>query len=479
MPEDIFPHIAKIPHLARIRELALRYDSRCWLTGGFLRDCVRGAAFAKYDFDFTFSDDVEQIARDFAKAIGGTAVLLDKEKRSVRVTKKRRGGILDYDFNAMRAPTIEDDLRMRDITVNALGVDIMSRQKVLIDVSASCDDISNRVIRVISRENITDDPLRIFRAFRFMAQLAATLDSATRTYIAEHASLLTQSAGERIADEFFKICAFPQAHRIVLEMDDTGVLDVIFPELVAMRGMEQGDYHHLDVRAHSVDTVRSFEGLCAQHVRDHAVLDVYLAEEIGQGRTRYQLLKLALLLHDVGKPATRAHGEKRTTFYEHDRVGSEMAGEICGRLKMSGKEKEFVQKMVAMHMRPGTLADMEQPTPHALYRFFRDSKGDGAGVVLTGLSDWRSTCGPGIDASRRVRHETIMLKLIDDYFAHLAKTPSLPILSGHDLLAMGFVPGPIIGQIMEDLAQRRALGEIHTKQEARKIVRSVYDPKRR
>jgi len=479
MHVDPAPHIAKIPHLARIRALAKKYDSRCWLTGGFLRDCLRGKPFVKNDFDFTFSGDLESIARDFACEIGGTAVLLDKEKRSVRVTKKTRAGILDYDFNAMRASTIEEDLRMRDITVNALGVDIMSRRNELIDVCGSLADIKHRMIRVVSAKNLTDDPLRIVRAFRFMAQLDGEISPETFELIAGLAGSVATAAGERVADELFKIFACPHAFRVITAMDACGVFESVFPEFAPMRDMEQGDYHHLDVRAHSLDTLRSYEALNAKRTVRHLLIDHYIAEEVGQGRTRHQLLKLAVILHDVGKPRARAVGEKRTTFYEHDRIGAEIAGEVCARLRMSGKETAFVQRMVSMHMRPGMLADLERLTPHAAYRFFRDCKGEGAGVILTGLSDWRSTCGSGIDASRRAQHERTLFRLMDDYFAHLAAKPTKPILSGSDLLELGFSAGPLIGEIMEELAERRALGEISTKQQARTFVRKEYGHQRR
>jgi putative nucleotidyltransferase with HDIG domain len=473
------PHIARIPYLSALRAICRAHDARCWLTGGFLRDCARGRPFVKYDFDFTVSGDVESIARLLADEIGGSAVLLDKEKRSVRVTKKRRGGTLDIDLNAMRAETIEEDLCMRDITVNALGVDVMARRKEIIDVCGSRADIASRTIRVFRRENLTDDPLRIVRVFRFMAQLDGSLDPQTAAYARTLAQAVSEAAGERVADELFKIFAQPHAARIIARMDECGVLSVIMPELEAMRGMEQGDYHHLDVLAHSFEALRSYEAWCSKKTVRHLLIDPYLDEDVAQGRTRRQLLKLAVLLHDVGKPRARADGETRTTFYEHDRFGAQIAGDICARLKMSGKETAFVQKIVALHMRPGMLADLERLTPRAAYRFFRDCKGDGAGVIIAGLSDWRATCGPGIDTTRRALHERILMRLADDYFAHLAARPLRPLLTGAQLLEMGFLPGPLIGTIMEDLAERRALGEIGTKQAAQTHVRKTYGDQRR
>jgi poly(A) polymerase len=466
--------INKIPYLRVIRRLARDENVTIWLVGGFLRDLYAGRPFERFDYDFTLDRKTTSFARRFARETGGTCVVLDKVQRSIRVVVKSRKGMLNYDFNDLRGTSIKEDLEKRDFTVNALAVDLLDRRGVVHDPTSGLKDVDEKTLRTTTPQNFRDDPVRILRAFSFMGRFGFCLESATARYVEQGALSLRAAAGERVAEELFKVFAASHAYSLLSDMDRLGVLEILLPESRAMRGMEQGDYHHLDVWGHSMETVHCFEDLYLGSLRHHPDIERYLREEVAQKRTRYQLMKLACLLHDVGKPPAHAHKDRRTIFYEHERIGSEMMVEIAQRLRLSQRETEFLSLLVFMHLRPGYLADTRMPSDKAVYRFFRASRGEGAGIIILSLSDWRATRGTAIDLVKRRSHERIMLSLIDRYFDKIKEKPKKRLISGHDIMrALRLPPSKLIGVILEEVEERHHLGLIHTKHEALDVAREV------
>jgi len=382
--------------------------------------------------------------------------------------------MLNYDFNASRGKTIDEDLRKRDFTINALAVALLDRRYAVCDPTGGIGDIGRRIIRTADEQNLRDDPLRILRVFSFMGRFGFRLEPATASYIRRHADMLKAAAGERVSEELFKVFSNTHAHSLLNDMDGMGVLEVLFPEIRAMRGMEQGDYHHLDVWGHSLETVRCFENLYIRSLKRHPDVERYLQEEIAQKRTRYQLMKLACLLHDVGKPAACSRKDKRTVFYEHERIGRDMVMDIGRRLRLSQREIEFLARLVFMHMRPGYLADTKRPSDKAVYRFFRAAADEGAGVIILSLSDWRAARGKGIDLKKRRSHERIMISLIDRYFEKMKEKPKKRLVTGHDIMkALHLPPSKLIGRILEEIEEQQHLGLIHTRHEAFDVARRV------
>ena len=465
-------HIKQIPFISKIKKIIKEEKVEAYLVGGFLRDIYLGKAFNKYDFDFTLTKKTEKVARIFAKETGGTCIMLDKVNRSIRVSVKHKGKILDYDFNKLRADTIEEDLCMRDFTVNSMAVNLLDKTTSVIDPCGGISSIKIKALKTEREANLRDDPVRIMRAYSMSALHGFEIEPTTRKYLKKYSQKIVKAPFERISEELFKIFSNKSSFKFIIEMDNDDVLDKIFPEIKKMRGMKQGDYHHLDVLLHSFEALNCYERLYSHDLKGHSDLIDYLDLEVAQGRTRYQLVKLACLLHDIGKPAAKASKEGRTIFYEHDKIGSDMVGKISKRLKLSGKEDDFLKLLVKMHMRPGHLADIKTPTDRAIFRFFKASQGEGAGIIVLCLSDWHATCGPAIDLKLRKSHERIMLKLIDDYFAKQKEKPVKKLLSGDDIMKILKVkPSPLVGKVLAALEEAQAMGEINTKAQAREFIK--------
>lgn len=257
-------------------------------------------------------------------------------------------------------------------------------------------------------------------------------------------------------------------------MDNSGILGEFIPYIDKARGVFQGGYHHLDVWQHSLETLRQFEIFYKRKLcKDKDILD-YLNEELAQDRTRKHIIKLACLLHDIGKPFAKKQKDKKTIFHTHEKIGRDLAEEIALKLRFSLKEKEFLKKLIFWHLRPGYLAGEKKPSYRAVYRFFHDTEEEGAGVIILSLSDWRATRGVLVDEKRRKKHERIMVNLIDHYFAEKKKVPLPKILNGYDIMRrFKLSPSPLIGKILKKVKEEQALGKVSTKNEAYKTAKKI------
>jgi len=471
---DCLVSLKKIPHLALISRISRKHDIGLWLVGGFLRDSFIGIQKPLFDFDFCVEKNTYAVAREFSQAIGSKYIVLDKEQESLRVVLRKKNKQYHFDFSRMRAASLEEDLRLRDFTINTLAVDLKSSRRKLIDCLGAIPDLQRKVIRVPSEGVIAEDPLRILRGFVFAACYDFRIDPGTLRLMCKYKTLLKRCAGERIAQELFKLFLAAYSYKTIVHMDSLGVLEEIIPFVSNTKGVLQGSYHHLDVWAHSVETLRQFELLYGKKLKGNNDIFSYLNEEIAQGRNRMQLIKLACLLHDVGKPLAKKKLKKRTIFYEHEKIGQRMAVKVADGLRLSSKEKDVLKKLIFWHLRPGYLADQIRPTRRAIYHYFRDTQEEGIAVILLSLSDWRATRGPLTSSFRRRRHERIMLKILFEHIEEQKKKPLPKLVDGNDIMKKyRLASGPLVGLILKKINEAQVLGKITTKSQAYRIARHI------
>ena len=471
--------IEKIPYLSKIKKIAKKQDVEVYLVGGVLRDIFLSGKIIKLDFDFAVEKKVEKFVRGFAKEVKGRIVVLDKVLRNIRVVKKKKGQILNYDFSVFRKQPFKEDIKKRDFTVNTLAVKINSYPALkLIDFASGLRDLNRKVVKCVSSHAFKDDALRIMRAYSLKAQYNFKIVRDTERLIVKDKDLLSKISPERISEELFKIFKNPKSYSLIKDMDKSSVLTKIFPQINPMRGIGKAGYHHLDVWDHSVETLRCFESLYRRKVSRSQDIQKYLGVSVAQSRSRLVLIKFACLFHDIGKPKAMVQKKKKTLFHSHEKIGADMLDKICKNLRLSGKETDFIKHLTFMHLRPGYLADTKRPSKRAIFRYFRDAGEDAVGILLLSLADWRATRGPLTDLKKRRSHERIMFYLIDEYFKEKKKPAEKRLVTGNDIMkSLDISPSPLLGKILRIIDENQVLGKVKTKQQALKLARHIYKQK--
>jgi len=442
--------------------------------GGALRDYYldrRGA-----DLDFAVDGGAIALSRQLARRLHGTFVLLDREHGSARVVKRIDGVIWTFDLTDWRGTSIQKDLNLRDFTINALAVDILekdpSSSKVL-EVKGSRRDLKTGVVRMISSKVFEDDPLRLLRAFSLHATLGFRIDPDTAKQIKKDTYLISSVAAERIREEVFRILASRRAYETFSAMDKIGLLAQVIPQITVMYGIHQGGYHHLDVWNHSLEVLCKLEESINKLEPDDCWKG-YLQEIIGGGHSRMALLKMSAILHDIGKPETRAQEGSRTTFHTHEHAGEHITRQVAKHLKLSVKERFFLEDAVRLHLRPGYLSNFKVPSPKAIFRYLRDTKQEAASVAILAMADQAATRGPLTSVAKSKHHAKTCRMLIERYFEGKDQKPKQRLLTGHDLIKeLKLKPSKLFGKILSKVEEAVALGKIKTKPEALALAKSV------
>lgn len=461
-----------------VLKIAKKRKIKLYLVGGYLRDILLGRGKDNPDIDFCLKRGAINFGREVARKIKGGFVILDKTHGCSRVVKRIKDKIYTLDFTDFRGKTIEDDLLHRDFTINALSIELEKLflgkgiENLIIDPYKGRRDLGRKIVRLVNKKAFDEDPLRVLRAFSLAIIFNFKIDKETLKAIKLKAKGLSGVSYERIRDELFKILERPNSFGYLEQLDKLKILKIIIPEIEVMRGVKQGPYHHLDVWQHTLETVRQLELLITELKNNQEVQD-YLDEIISPVRSRRALIKLGALLHDTGKPVALRHEDGKTKFHGHERIGSDIAQNIAERLKLSNDETDSLEKMVLWHLRPGYLADNQEITPRAIFRYFRDTQKEGVSILLISIADQRATKGPLTSKGSRIHHEKVVLNLIKEYFARMKEKKLPRLISGDDLLKkFKLEPSPLIGKILREIEELQAIGKIKTRKDALQIAKS-------
>ena len=461
--------------MAALVKVARRRGTELYAVGGTVRDWLLSRS--SHDLDLTVARNAEEFCRDLIGELGGgTFVRLGTaDEEAARVVWKG----LDVDVSAFRggAERLADDLRLRDFSINSLAVDLVALMDDrdhadLIDPMSGLEDLECGVLRHCPGA-FTADPLRLLRAYRFMATLGFTVDEATRKAIGDNSEHISRVAAERIRYELELIIRTEQSAEILWQMHGAGLLQRILPELYAGMGVEQPGFHHLDVFHHNFQVLREMEQLLSAaesvYPENAEEITAYLA-----GRHVRGCLKWAALLHDIGKPeaAGRAAGDAgRVTFYGHDEIGRRQFEGYARRLKWSNEERERTGSLIAMHMHPFHLCNVQREqrlSRRAAMKLCRRAGENLPGLFLLAMADSLASRGE----LKPERMEEELVKLYREVAAinkeHIR--PALcgpPLLGGRDLIDQcGLEPGPVFSLILEELQALQVEGEVTTRKEA-------------
>ena len=457
---------------------------KLYLVGGALRDLILNRKKENPDFDFCLKHGAINFGRKLSKQLRAGFVILDEEHAACRLVKKFEGKVYTFDFTDFRAKTLEKDLLHRDFTINSMAVELKNifgegdLNALIIDPYSGRTDLKRKIIQVTSKNSFKEDPLRILRAFSLSCMLGLDLDKETLRLAKKEKHLISEVSSERIREELFKIFDSRSAHASLVILDKLKILEIIFPEIKPMRAIGQGPYHHLDVWQHTLETLNQFE-LLLKVVKEDLEINKYLTEELSSLRKRSSLLKLACILHDVGKPKALRREKGKIIFHGHERIGLGLTRIISRRLKLANDEVRSLERIVLWHLRPGYLANNGHPTERAIFRYFRDTGNDALAVLLLSLADQRATKGPLTTALSRVRHEKTVKALISRLLNQKNEKKPAPFLNGNNVMRkFKLQPGPLIGKVLSGLEEAQAIGKVKNKKEAYDLAASIIKRKK-
>lgn len=451
--------------LAALLRVTKRRGVRLFLVGGTVRDWLLGRT--THDLDIAAAGPVRPLAELLRQELGGGA-LIDLSATDDEVIRLVWQGE-QIDFSSFRAgvPTIEEDLALRDFTLNALAVPLTPEMTAeIIDPTGGLDDLQAGRISHCPGAFVAD-PVRMLRGFRLAATLGFALDPATLAEIGRNAPLIGRVAAERITYEMRIIFASARTHGTLAAMDQAGLLRQLLPELYEGEGVEQPEFHHLDVFGHSFLALAMMEKIVAEpgsfYPEDDAIIR-YLEEDEAKA-----CLKWAALLHDIGKPVTREfppEGQGRVTFYRHDEVGRKIFQRFAERSRWSNAEIERTGGLIAMHMHPFHLCNLQlergRITRRAAVKLIRRAGGELPGLFLLAMAD--SLASRGEKKPERMEEELALLyetvrQTYREFIEPVLRGPRL--VTGRDLIeSFGLTPGPLFAELLSELEIARVEGAV-------------------
>ncbi|MBU0618635.1 HD domain-containing protein [Patescibacteria group bacterium] len=417
---------------------------QAYVVGGAIRDLLMDKEL--YDWDFTTDAQPEEIIKLFPEAFydnvfGTVGVTGEHLKKQFKLKDKTTEDEAVFEITTFRSESgysdrrrpdkvvwgknLEEDLARRDFTVNAMALKIKNaklkmQNYQIVDPYEGQEDLKKRLIRAVGNPNtrFSEDGLRMMRAIRIGAQLGFGIEEKTLAAINTNAELIKQIASERIRDEFLKLLVSDYPKQGIMLMSSSGLLQEILPELLAMRGVTQAGHHTKDVWDHSLDSLQE----CP---------------------SRDPIVRLAVLLHDVGKPTVFQRQKGTITFYNHEVVGARMAKKIADRLRLSKKQKELLWLLVRWHM----FAYEPKMTDKAIRRFIRRVGRENINqMMMLRIGD---RLGGGSKAT------SWRLRELQERIGQVLYTPmqiSDLKISGHDVMkVLKIKSGPKIGQVLEKL----------------------------
>jgi putative nucleotidyltransferase with HDIG domain len=445
--------------------------SPVWLVGGAVRDLLVGRPVR--DVDLAVPGGSVAAARRLAERLEAAYVPLGEPHGMARVVLPGPSP-LHVDLADLRAPTLEADLAARDVTIDAMAVDLaalLSGAGALKDPTGGVGDLAARRLRACGPGAFADDPLRVLRLLRLAHQLDLSIDPETEALARSAAPGLASVAAERVRDELAHVLRLAASVPAIRLADAWSALDVILPEIAPMRTASQSAPHRFTVWEHSLRALEAADallgdlGLLAPH---DARVAVSLAEPMGGGLSRREVWKLAVLLHDVAKPETRSvEPDGRTRFLGHDRLGAERAQDIAARLRWPVRAGQVLALLVRQHLRPMHLGMLDEVSRRARYRFHRDVGEEVPALVCLTIADAAGTDGRAPTLVYRGGTRVLLESLLAGERPAAEEAAAPPLVRGEDVMAaLGLSSGPAVGRALRRVREAQALGLVRTREEA-------------
>jgi tRNA nucleotidyltransferase/poly(A) polymerase len=461
-----------------IGETADELQMECYVIGGFVRDLFLERPSNDIDCvvvgsGITIAKAVaEKIKEKFHKkphiavyANFGTAQIHFDGNEIEFVGARRESYSHDSRKPVVEDGTLEDDQNRRDFTINAMALCLnTNRFGELVDPFYGLEDLEDGIIRTPLDPDITfsDDPLRMMRCVRFATQLNFFIEDETFDALQRNAERIKIISGERIADEFNKIMLAKHPSKGIMDLERCGLLQLILPELVALEGVEtmngrghKDNFYHTLAVLENVVKAQESENEELRIKNEECLMEddnVSYFQSSPSGDERGALwLRWAALLHDIGKPKSkRWDASNGWTFHNHDFYGQKMVPNIFRRMKLPLDERmKYVQKLVALHMRPIVIAD-EEVTDSAVRRLLSDA-GDNIDDLMM-LCEADITSKNELKKARFLENFRIVREKIADLKERDYKRLFQPVIDGDEIMQMfNLKPSREVGTLKQSL----------------------------
>jgi len=457
-----------------------------YLVGGTVRDLVIGKT--PKDLDLVV-EDARATAEMLCHITEAHYFMLDEERNTVRVYLGLERWQLD--IASLQGTTIEADLSQRDFTINAMaiaygGEDTSDADSILdllglltsskfnideqlIDPYTGQLHLQHKVITKVSDSIFTNDPVRMLRAVRIAGQLGCSIEAATENLIKEQAALLNDAAGERLREEIMLILSLPNTNLWMEKLVELGLIEQLLPPLNQAWLCKDDEKNRLhDLYGHSLMAVVRLEELgtaaYAPFMSSAIQLKKDLLQQLVPGRNRLQVLKLAGLMHDLGKTDNNCVANSDGSD-NHASIGAEIAAQICSSLALSRRETDTITRLIRNHYRIFEIYRQNQAIGADIFSLMEELADDYPLLVLLAWADWQSG---KTEAIKKEQHFQEFLRfLIREYYEHYLVIKSKPIATGEDVMKiLGINPSPRVGQVLGQVRKAQFMREINNREAA-------------
>jgi poly(A) polymerase len=480
--KEIGEEILRDRLLFQLSNLAKGKDIPLFLVGGYVRDlflgrhrpvCRQGGpAFRRApnragseqtgkDYDFTLPREATSFISSIEESLHLHFFKVGKEEMDT-VTYRTIKEDMSIDLTFFHEGRIDEDLRRRDFTINAIAFSL--RDETFHWVEGALQDIEKRLIRTVSSHSIDQDPLRMLRAIRYLCTLDGfTMDPALKEEISQKRELICKLPGERMKMELDHILLSPQPAVGMKSLYETSLLLTLLPEMRGLETLGQDEHHHLNVLSHTLLMVEKISW-ALEWIALHG-------REIDLPPEDWLTLYYAALFHDMGKQDTYSKdGKGKVHFYCHESFSSQRAEGIMEKLRFSNSMRSRILRLIQNHMR---ILNLSRETKEAALKRLVHQMGDETPLlVLLTLADKEASRGIlSIQVDEVVEGHCLRILHL---FTEKGIVHPLPLITGHDVMALGFPSGPKVGEILNFFREKQVEGEIKTRDEALKILKEQF-----
>ena len=451
-----------------LNKIIENFDEDIYLVGGSVRDLF----FEKISNDrdlIILNSNARDFSLKIAEFFEATFIPLDEENKIYRIVMPDKINYLDI-TNPIEND-LDKDLRRRDLTINAIAINIRTLE--LVDPTNGVKDLQNGLLRQISEQNFIDDPLRLLRVYRFLAKTGFDIEASTLASVKSHLDLISKPAIERINYEIMHLFDSKYSDKALLAMDEVGLLEKLFSFVCELKKVPPNTHHHLRLLDHCIETVRNIQNIFENS--DNLVVEHLNRVDFG-GYRRLAHLKLSGVMHDIGKFSTWTIEQEtgRHRFIKHDDVGAKLSVPILKSMSFSNKQIDYISKMIKNHIYPSSVISAPDLSEKVMMRYVRKMDLDSIDAIILAKSDRLSARGPAI-TDEMVENNLLSLdKLLNFYLSVRDTLEPLPkLLDGNEIMKiLNIPPSPKLGEIMNALHESQINGDILTKEHAINFVKS-------